>query len=100
MLKTEMTQIWIFVGANPLYIDYAFKRHVYAFAWFSLFNIDFMAVAETWVSADNVDGILPKGPYPPCLRMADRALLAGYPRMLCVFIYMKHSFLHMERAYL
>ena len=23
------------------------------------------------------DGILPKGPYPPCLRMADRALLAG-----------------------
>ena len=23
------------------------------------------------------DGILPKGPYLPCLRMADRALLAG-----------------------
>ena len=28
----------------------------------------------------DVEGILPKGPYPPCLRMADRALLAGYPR--------------------
>ena len=28
------------------------------------------------------DGILPKGPYPPCLGMADRALLAGYPRFL------------------
>ena len=27
-----------------------------------------------------IDGILPKGPYPPCLRMADRALLAGYTR--------------------
>ena len=27
------------------------------------------------------EGILPKGPYPPCLRMADRALLAGYPRI-------------------
>ena len=27
-----------------------------------------------------IDGILPKGPYPPCLRMADRALLAAYPR--------------------
>ena len=26
-----------------------------------------------------IDGILPKGPYPSCLRMADRALLAGYP---------------------
>ena len=25
------------------------------------------------------DDILLKGPYPPCLRMADRALLAGYP---------------------
>ena len=29
--------------------------------------------------APNIDGILPKGTYPPCLRMADRALLAGYP---------------------
>ena len=28
----------------------------------------------------NVDGILPNGPYPPCFRMADRALLAGYPQ--------------------
>ena len=32
------------------------------------------------VLVDDVDSILPKGPYPPCLRMADRALLAGYPR--------------------
>ena len=31
---------------------------------------------------DQVDGILPKGPYLPCLRMADRALLAGYPRSM------------------
>ena len=28
----------------------------------------------------DIDGILPKGPNPPCVRMADRALLAGYPR--------------------
>ena len=43
----------------------------------------------TWVSDPDMhhsmchpqnEGILPKGPYPPCLRMADRALLAGYPR--------------------
>ena len=27
-------------------------------------------------------GSLPKGPYPPCLRMADRALLIGYPRYI------------------
>ena len=30
----------------------------------------------------HVQGILPKRPYPPCLRMADRALLAGYPRCM------------------
>ena len=29
-----------------------------------------------------IEGILPKGPYPPCLRMADKALLAGYPLYL------------------
>ena len=28
----------------------------------------------------HVDGILSKGPYPPCLHMADKALLARYPR--------------------
>ena len=27
-----------------------------------------------------IEGILPKGLYPPCSRMADRALLAGYHR--------------------
>ena len=32
----------------------------------------------------HVEGILPKGPYPPCLRMADGALLVGFPR--CVFL--------------
>ena len=42
----------------------------------------------TWRVAINrrihIDGILPKGLYPPCLRMADRALLAVYPRYICV----------------
>ena len=28
----------------------------------------------------HIDGILSKGLYPPCLRMADMALLSGYPR--------------------
>ena len=28
----------------------------------------------------HIEGILSKGPYPPCSRVADRALLAGYPR--------------------
>ena len=29
-----------------------------------------------------IEGILPKGPYPPCLRMADRVLLVRYPRYM------------------
>ena len=33
------------------------------------------------------DGILPKGPYPPCLRMANRALLAVYPRFLLLWVF-------------
>ena len=32
----------------------------------------------------HIDSILPKGPYPPCLRMADRALLTGYPRYMLI----------------
>ena len=32
------------------------------------------------------DGILPKGPYPPCFRMTDRALLAGYPRFMVTLL--------------
>ena len=31
-----------------------------------------------------IQGILPKGRYPPCLRMADRALPAGYPRYIAI----------------
>ena len=35
-----------------------------------------------------IDGILPKGPYPSCLRMADRALLAGYTRYIFSSVYL------------
>ena len=30
----------------------------------------------------HIEGVLAKGPYPPCWHMADRALLAGYPRII------------------
>ena len=44
-----------------------------------------MGQAIIWSNAGKItdvyiEGILPKGPYPPCLCMADRAFLAGYPR--------------------
>ena len=31
---------------------------------------------------EQFEGILPKGPYLPCVSMAGRALLAGYPRIV------------------
>ena len=41
----------------------------------------------TW---EHMEGILPKGPYLPCVSMADRALLAGYHQ------YHLHSLLRLE----
>ena len=40
-----------------------------------MFNISDIRIS---CKVTHIDGILPKGPYPPCLRMADRALLAGH----------------------
>ena len=44
-----------------------------------------------------IEGILPKGPYLPCVSMAGRALLAGYPRHVnhyniskVILLYHKH----------
>ena len=39
----------------------------------------------------NIDGMLPKGPYPPCLRVADRALLTGHPRYMNSFLPVLHQ---------
>ena len=44
-----------------------------------------------------IDGILPKGPYLPCLRMADRALLAGYPWIMSFILSYLTSQLHRAR---
>ena len=35
-----------------------------------------------WHNTPHMEDILPKGPHLPCLPMADRALLAGYPRYI------------------
>ena len=51
-------------------------RHLYTF------QIKKRVKFNLRISTLYIDGILPKGPYPPCLRMAGRALLAGYPRYL------------------
>ena len=42
--------------------------------------VNLPTVAELRNRSAYIEGILPKGPYLPCVSMADRALLAGYPR--------------------
>ena len=42
--------------------------------------------SHRWVIQD-IEGIMPKGPYLPCVSMAGRALSAGYPRYNIVFFH-------------
>ena len=42
--------------------------------------VNLPTVAELRNRSAYIEGILPKGPYLPCVSMAGRALLAGYPR--------------------
>ena len=78
--------IWILIVC--VFLLQWYLRHTY-----SLFTKLFLIrlqndFRDTWVvvgyqfclGSSYIEGILPKGPYPPCLRMADRALLAGNPR--------------------
>ena len=45
-----------------------------------------------------IGGILPKGPYPPCLRMADRALLAGYRGNMVLCNTLSHTVQQQQRS--
>ena len=63
------------------------------YCWFNMMSCH--------VNSLHIEGILPKGPYPPCLRMAGRALLAGYPRYVILerFFLMKlHIRVHAEKS--
>ena len=50
-----------------------------------------LRLSSRWVSIisweTEFEGILPKGPYPPCLRMADMAPLARFPRIMVWYLY-------------
>ena len=57
---------------------------------------------QLWPQIWYMDGILPKGPYLPCVRMAGRTLLAGYhrymgeehcPTRLWVYLHYKANYL-------
>ena len=52
------------------------------------FQIHFLEILQSCTKPSTwwLDGILPKGPYLPCLRMADRALLAGYHQCVGILV--------------
>ena len=45
----------------------------------------------------NIEGILPKGSYLPCVSMAGRALLAGYPRYVPIYTRCRDAYQISER---
>ena len=65
---------WIFNKNYLKYVPYGLLHHMVALV---------QIMPWCWKGhnplLEQIDGILPKGPYLPCIRMADRALLAGYP---------------------
>ena len=67
------------IGLHHLYV-YTYLSMVLSQCWFRYFP----SVKESHGSSSSVmfyiEGILPKGPYLPCVSMAGRALLAGYHR--------------------
>ena len=62
-----------------------FARIPHVITKWNWFSDSFIAVIYA-PDLRHIDGILPKRPYPPCLRMAERVLLAGYPRYIRCWI--------------
>ena len=70
--KCKLLESWFYFCFSPELIHYCT-------VWQSIaVSCDHMVLS----CITDIDDILPKGPYPPCLRMADNALLAGYPRFI------------------
>ena len=58
---------------------YKFVNFLKNVKWYTM-DLPQVAGMKLFLGVQYIEGILPKRPHPPCLRMADRALLAGYPR--------------------
>ena len=85
---TLMTNIWdqpklFFLFLTPFYCPWCYWAKHKAMVLFSAINGKtdgtLSQLSLIVLTCCYIEGILPKGPYPPCLRMADRAILAGYP---------------------
>ena len=93
VINTVVFLLFIF-SSDPSFIgDYGTIKHWYPMKFYgNKSNHNFNGIVDLKPGhaqiTNQIEGILPKGPYyPPCLRMADRTLLAGYPRYVIVLIY-------------
>ena len=50
------------------------------------FMVTYVELHGDHFASTQLEGILAKGPYLPCVSMAGRALLAGYPRTFLSFL--------------
>ena len=80
--KAMLTHIYVAIGHQKLLCPC-----VYVVFWKHFVPICVLCVSGVWVmscwwwgTGSDIEGILPKGPYLPCVSMAGRALLAGYHR--------------------
>ena len=65
--QTSFSKLWTLTGTE-----------LYCLLIWPIFKVTWSSIWTWWGGYS--EGILPKGSYPPCLRMADWALLTGYPR--------------------
>ena len=71
---------WLGINNSPLYAGPFFGKYIQNKLFCKFNTMENNLSLSCW----NIEVNLPKGPYPPCLRMADRALLAGCPRYILI----------------
>ena len=77
-VETDILKFYFLLCTS--YFKSIISKHI---LWCMLMSSDFEIASQLKATKHlwwQVDCFMPKGPYPPFLHMADRALLAGYPR--------------------
>ena len=87
MLASLVGQFWYIIQNKDYYIAMVFYRIDAALLlseikWLLPTLCGFISVGVRNIKILYIEGILPKGPYLPCVSMAGSVLLAGYPRYM------------------
>ena len=75
------------LSANLLFVHCLCSGHRIALHWASDMVVmsSYIFMQADFYCIKEIEGILPKGPYLPCVSMAGRVLLARYHRNLCMY---------------